>query len=459
MNIVFALHDPSVFRHFEEVIRRLCGLGHQVKVLHGNAYSDKSIVVDSALETCNFQLSNFETIPMLSRKKWLRMSNVREMVDYANYLRPQHPTPWEARRWRRKILFKPVSKALKYSNAANKLIANHCVFNLLKWFERRIPPDPDILQWLKINRPDVVVSSPYILPRTGEIEYIQAALALQIPTIAIVLSWDNLTTKGTFHIIPDAVFVWNTALAEEATAFHDVPRDNIIIIGAPVFDFWFETQPSLDFDNFTIKTGIGANQPYVLYLCSSKYISGDETSFVRAFATALHDNQNSAHIRVMVRPHPLNSQIWDGFEDQNIVIWPKDPSWVDTTAAKQDYYNSIYHSTAVVGVNTSAFLEAAIMDKPCVTILMKQYGFKQSKQGHFRHLLNGDFLEVAHSFAKAASVIAEIIADNDRKKEQRQRFVHDFIRPCGLDQSVSEIMTKAIEIAALRKDFQQCGYN
>jgi hypothetical protein len=459
MNIVFTLHDLSVLRAFEKVIRHLCGLGNQVKVLHGNAYSDKPVVVDSALRACNSELSNFESMPMLFRKKWLRLSNVREMVDYANYLRPFHPTPWEARRWRRQIIFKPISKALKYSKITNKLFASNSIFLMLKWMERLVPPDPDILQWLKSNQPDVVVSSPYILPRTSEIEYIQAAQALQIPTIAIVLSWDNLTTKGTFHIIPDAVFVWNEALAKEATSIHDVPQSKIFITGAPVFDFWFEMEPMLSYHSFCNQVGISAVQPYVLYLCSSKYISGDETSFVRAFAAALQGNPNTAHIGVMVRPHPLNASIWDGFEDQNIAIWPKDPSWVDTAAAKQDYYNSIYYSTAVVGVNTSAFLEAAILDKPCVTILNAQYRFKQSERGHFRHLLNGDFLEVTHSFPESASVIAAILSGKDSKKEQRFRFVCDFIRPHGLDQSASEIMAKAIESAALRKDFQPYSHN
>jgi hypothetical protein len=325
--------------------------------------------------------------------------------------------------------------------------------------ECRIPPDPDILRWLEANRPDVVVSSPYILPRTSEIEYIQAARALKIPTVANVLSWDNLTTKGTFHIIPDATFVWNDALAQEATAFHDVPQNKIFITGAPVFDFWFEMQPSLDFDSFTKKVAIGGHQPYVLYLCSSKYISGDETSFVQEFAAALRDNPHTAHIKIMVRPHPLNAAIWDGFEDQNIAIYPKDPSWVDNTRAKQDYYNSIYHSKAVIGVNTSAFLEAAILDKPCVTISIAQYGFKQSERGHFRHLLNGNFLEVSDSFPEAASVITGILAGNDSKNAQRSKFVRDFIRPHGLDKSASEIIAKAIESAALRKDIQQYRYN
>jgi hypothetical protein len=464
MNIVFAIHNPSLVRAFEKTFRYLSNHGHQVKVLYGRY--DKPHIVGRALRTCQSELSNFESLPMLFRKKWLRLSNIRELINYANYFRSQHPTPWEARRWLGNISRRIKKKVKKseignklLSEIDNKLLAREKILSTLKLIEHVIPPDKDILLWLKANQPDVVVASPFILPFSPEIEYIKAADALGIPTVAVVLSWDNLTTKGTFHIIPDTTFVWNDALAEEATILHDIPHDKIFITGAPVFDFWFEVQPKMNFDSFAKKVGIGAHQPYVLYLCSSKYISGDETSFVRAFAAVLRENPHTAHLRVLVRPHPLNATIWDGFEDQNIAIWPKDPSWVDTAAAKQDYCNSLYHSSAVIGLNTSAFLEAAILDKPCVTIITDQYRSKQTGLGHFQHLLRGDFLEVTHSLRESASVIASILSGEDDKKEQRLRFIRDFIRPHGLDKSASEIMAKAIEYAALRKDIQRYSYN
>jgi len=183
-----------------------------------------------------------------------------------------------------------------------------------------------------------------ILPFSPEIEYIKAADALGIPTVAVVLSWDNLTTKGTFHIIPDTTFVWNDALAEEATILHDIPHDKILITGAPVFDFWFEMKPKLDYASFCDIVGINADQPFVLYLCSSKYISGDETAFVKEFAKALGGGEGTHRLKVLVRPHPLNSEIWNGIEDESIAVWPRSAFWVDTPQAKQDYYHSIYQN-------------------------------------------------------------------------------------------------------------------
>jgi hypothetical protein len=372
------------------------------------------------------------------------------MVDYANYLRPQHPTPWEARRWRRKIIFKPISKALKRSKFANSLIGSNMVFFTLKRIERLIPPDPAILRWLEDNRPDVVVASPYILPGSAEIDYIQAAGELKIPTVAIVLSWDNLTTKGTFHRIPDAVLVWNDALRQEAVTIHGVPSENIYLTGAPVFDFWSEMKPTLSYEEFCSEAGLDPGLPYILYLCSSKYISGDETEFVGQIGRTITQNKNQYNANILVRPHPLNTAIWEnaGNRMKEVTLWPHHVSWVDTVEAKQAYFNSIYHSRAVIGVNTSAFLEAALLDRPCLTFMSEHHRDRQSERGHFRHLLNADFLEVTRNQDELAAAVGRILSGRDSRKEQREKFVSDFIRPHGMQRKASEIMATAIESAS-----------
>jgi len=229
----------------------------------------------------------------------------------------------------------------------------------------------------------------------------------------------------------------------------------LFITGAPPFDFWFEMRPSLDYVSFCSKVGIDPSKRFILYLCSSAFIAGDETTFLQDFSRVFWEHPGTSGASVVVRPHPLNASIWNGFKAEDIVVWPEKGEWVDIPGARQDYYNTIFHSAAAVAVNTSAFLEAAILDRPCITIMTEHYRSTQTGVGHFRHLLDADFLEVAHSYSEAASVIAAILAGRDSKKEQRRRFVQQFIRPRGMDTSASEIMARAIEAAALRKDIGQ----
>jgi hypothetical protein len=315
----------------------------------------------------------------------------------------------------------------------------------LRWLERLIPPDRAITEWLRTHQPDAVVASPYIFPLSREVEYIKAARALGIPMAVIVLSWDNLTSKGTFHVQPDLTLVWNSALADEAAGFHDVPRERLIVTGAPTFDFWYVMKPTPDYGAFVGKVGIDASKPFVLYLCSSHFIAQNEHRYVAEFARALREYPATRDVSIVVRPHPLNDAIWKGFSLDGVAIWPRSGEWVDLPDAKQNYYDTVFHCVAVVGVNTSAFLEAAILDKPCITVLSEASKSKQSGLSHFQHLLNGDFIEIAESYPEAAAVLADILAGRDERQEQRRQFVRDFIRPHGVDQPVSPLMADIIE--------------
>jgi hypothetical protein len=447
MKIVFAIHHAGAFRTFDRVVRHLCSRGHQVKVLHGNV--SKPIVMDRALKACQDEVGGCDAEALRLREHWLGMANMRELVNCTNYVRPHHPAPWLARRWRNKIR-QPMRFVVKCPGVMS-VLALSGVYRTLRGLERIIPPDPAVTRHLAVNKPDVVVASPFINPVSKELEYIKAAEALNIPTVVALLSWDNLTSKGTFHVIPDLTLVWNDALAKEAALLHDVPADRIVLTGAPTFDFWFEMKPSTDYRAFCSRIGIDEKKPFILYLSSSPYIGKNETPFVRAFCRTLFQQEGTEKLSVVVRPHPTNAPIWNGFEEENVAVWPRDGAYVDTSLARQDYYDTIFHASAVVGVNTSAVLEAAIVDKPCVTIMTDHYRAKQTGTGHFRHLLQADFMEIGDTFSGASSIIAGILEGRDTKSVQRKRFVREFIRPRGMEKQASLVMAKEIEAAALAK--------
>jgi hypothetical protein len=447
MKILFCMHHVGAFRSYDETIRLLCAKGHHVTVLYGE--EDKQVIMDRAIKACQSEVAGSDFAPLLVRENWKRLANFRELVNCLNYLRPGHPNPHLVKRFAPHVqdpFRKWMRKALKRS-VTRKLAAGDGTRNFLKGLEGLVPPDPNIARWLEKQRPDVVVASPFIFPDSEEVEYVKAAKHLNIPTVAIVLSWDNLTTKGTFHVIPDRIIAWNKALVEEAVTLHDVPRDKTMVSGAPTFDFWFTMQPSSDFAGFAHRIGTDPMKPYVLYLCSSNFIAANEHLFVSEFARTLQENPKTRDISLVVRPHPLNASIWRERESRGLVVWPRTGEWVDVPAAKQDYFDTIFHSSTVVAVNTSAFLEAAILDKPCITVMTEDSQSKQAGLGHFQHLINGEFLETAGSYTEAASLVAEIFDGRDPRQANRQRFVREFIRPRGIETPASQVLAEAIEQA------------
>ena len=68
---------------------------------------------------------------------------------------------------------------------------------------------------------------------------------------------------------------------------HGCAPDQVVATGAPVYDQWFARAPSTTRDEFCAKTGLRADRPFFLYLCSSQFIAPDESEFVAEWVAAV----------------------------------------------------------------------------------------------------------------------------------------------------------------------------
>ncbi|HSS73946.1 MAG TPA: hypothetical protein VLK53_10280, partial [Gaiellaceae bacterium] len=110
-----------------------------------------------------------------------------------------------------------------------------------------------------------------------------------------------------------------------------------------------------------------------------------------------------------------------------------------------DFYDSIAHGAAVVGINTTAMIEAAIVGKPVLTILEPK--FAQEGTLHFHHLLeeNGGFLHTGSSLEEHLGRLARVLDEGEEGAERRRRFVEAFVRPRGLDKPATPIFADEVE--------------
>ena len=146
----------------------------------------------------------------------------------------------------------------------------------------------------------------------------------------------------------------------------------------------------------------------MLYVCSSAFIAPEEVGFVREWIDRLRagsDERPVLHdLGVLVRPHPQNAAQWrdaDLSAVPNVAVWPRAGAQPDGGRGERaEFFDSLAHSAAVVGINTSALLEAAILGKSVLSVpFVPQFAGTQEGTLHFRYLLheNGGFLpRVAH---------------------------------------------------------------
>jgi hypothetical protein len=452
LNLVFAFAGSSVFRHLEGVVLRLLEQGHHLTIVttldDGSAHPnvDSRALLAAREEHAGLRLEDWMLRTGASRK-WTSIS--RELLNYSTFYRRGHPSVALRGRWR-KYLPEKVWRVAS-SHLAGAALASPPGRGLLRLVEAMTQPVASIVGWLRDTKADGVIACPFILPGSLELEYVKAAKSLGVPTMVAVQSWDNLTTKGTFSVMPDKVFVWNEALRREAIELHDLPTESITVTGSPTFDYWFEIKPTLDRALFARQCGIDPARPYVVYLCSSRGMIEEEKRYVADLAQQMRENPATAAATLLVRPHPLNILDWSDVISDQVKVWPPRGEFTDNPAARRNFFHTLHYCAATVGVNTSAMLEAGVADRPCITVIDERYSSAQSGMGHFRHLLEGGFLQVARSYEEAGGYIGEILAGRDTLAKERRRFVERFVRPRGLSLSASSAMAEAIVACAGRR--------
>src|SRR5882672_11266283 len=152
---------------------------------------------------------------------------------------------------------------------------------------------------------------------------------------------------------------------------------------------------------------------------------------------------------VVIHPHPSRRSEWEPVDWRSVNgVAFRGGNPIDE-ASRADYYDSLHHSAAVVGLNTSAFIEAGISQRPVMAILPEE--FKASQEGtlHFRYLIEGGLLTTARSLDEHERQLAAILAGPPASIMQRQQdFVRSFVRPRGLTVPATGVMADALESLA-----------
>lgn len=438
MKIVFALDNYIKYYAIDDVVRELYRRGHQIAIVLGQ--DKESPVSDDAFRMAETDMPNLRVEPLVKRKILRKVvRTLREILNYAHILKDEEKRQWDATKWGR--FFEPGIWKILSSPAGKITLKNPLTQKTLRALERMIPVAPEVKKHLQEINPDIIIAMPLISGDSRESEYVQAASVLRIPSAYSMFSWDNLSTKGTFHGMPDFHLVWNEPLARELVHFHGIPRDRIFITGAPRFDRLGTGGGGyiLPREEFCRIAGIDPVKKFVLYVAStfildSRYRkSAGEEQLILKIAEALRKGAETAGLHILVRPHPQNAAIIPalrGAHRDNVSVYPASGEIPDTEEKRRMFYNSIFHSVAVVGVNTTAFLEASALDRPCITVV-EEIASATHQLPHFHHLTEAGFLETAHQVEQLREALERILRGADANAEQRRKFVNDFIRPAG----------------------------
>ena len=447
MKFLFVLQYPGYLRYFDSVVEALVADGHQVAVAFDQPHKQAEGL--AALDERGGAVELLGRTPVRTDVWGPVARGVRGTVDYLRYLHPRFENSSYLRDRMKKAL-PPVTRLLGRLDTSTVAKTRR----LIAWVgacERVIPSSQAIESFLCRVSPDVLVVSPLVTDQCPQVDLIKSARKVGVPSVLGVASWDHLTTKGLMRIQPDLVTMWNHHQRREAVEFHGAVDDRVVVTGAQCFDRWFERGPRRSRDEFCRRVGLSADRLFLVFVGSTASISAPDTEvrFVRRWIEAVRRGPGSlGQVGILIRPHPYNAAHWrnaDLTDFSNVVVFPQQGANPVDDDDRADYYDTLHHSSAVVGINTSAMIEAAIQSKPVFTIVDSSFDNTQTGTLHFRYLLpeNGGHLQRATNLHEH---VRQLVATIDAGESPSSRpFVETFVRPHGLDVAATPRFVAALE--------------
>lgn len=178
---------------------------------------------------------------------------------------------------------------------------------LLRKLEGRVASTTGYQRLFERYKPGVVITASPGYGLWYEDAYvIRAAQRAGIPTVCVVLSWDNTSSKGLFGATPDYFLAWTEAMKKELVAFHDVDPGRIHIVGTPLFDPYIEAQ-GLDHKAALMQQFLlDPARKTILIGTKSPNNYAYNAAIVALLVQALRDGRFVKPVQLIIRPHPIN---------------------------------------------------------------------------------------------------------------------------------------------------------
>jgi hypothetical protein len=305
--------------------------------------------------------------------------------------------------------------------------------------ERLLPAPPELEQAVaELGVSAVLLVSRCVLGGFDP-DVLKVARVLGLPSIMLVFSWDNLSSKAVLNEHPDHLLVWNEIQAREAVEQHGLDPERVVVTGAANFDRFFDELPS---NGRSPATGEGPAT--ILYLGSSPKVAVYEQPIFEEWLTAVRSSPDAAlrQAKVILRPHPAAGRRWKGWSTRDSGVAVLSP---ESKTEQAKLAGLLAVASAVVALNTSAELEAAIAGKPVLTFRAGSKARGQEGSAHFRYLLSADggFVTDARTLDEHVAKLAAAIR-GDHDPAPARRFVERFLRPAGISEPVAPRLAATI---------------
>ncbi len=307
--------------------------------------------------------------------------------------------------------------------------------------------DRQALQMLETGSYDAVVvlcSNFHI----QDIKFMHAAKKFQVPVIAGVASWDNLSSRGLVNPLPQKILVWSKFMQKEAVEWHGFSNEQIAVVGAPLYDAYPKISGQHRRAEILKTLGLDPSRKTIFYGTSHAAFVGDEIDAVRDLANWVNTDQLDFPSQLIVRLHPqavapgpyqLQLDEYRALESDRVKIdFPEilnvKMQW-DLPSGDLDWLvQQLVASDVVVNLCSTISLDASILDRPVVNLWYDPSGPKPARysnrryinEAHYQPLVDQRAVTLAESSQHLKEVVNRYLGDPGLHRFERARMVTQF---------------------------------
>lgn len=311
-----------------------------------------------------------------------------------------------------------------------------------RWYDvsDRLVRDPAMETLFDRYRPTLVAAaSPGLI--FSEIPVLRTATRRSVPSIAVDLSWDNLTNKFFPPRQVERLVLWNSSMRDEARALHGYDAGRITVAGPPQFDSYFR-EPRSSRAEFCTRTGLDPARKIITLATIPPSKFPHHELVIDRLLEAMEAGAIREPADLLVRLHPRDeARRYEKYAGRPHVIVEKpfrptaaragDGMDVDFMAENTRHLaDTLHHSDVVLNVASTIAIEASIFDTPVVNIgfdgqpgsgtaLMEwHYG-----STHFQKVVRSGAVRIARSSGELVDLINLYLADPSTDADGRTRIV------------------------------------
>ena len=272
------------------------------------------------------------------------------------------------------------------------LFGNRIAFPIVsRVLKRQILENRQLRNVLELELPNLVIFPSAAYEASGT-DVATICKSLNIPSLALIDNWDNLSSKTVYWSKPDNLAVWGPQTRDQAISIHGFKKEQVHNLGTPRFESYFSMRNA--------KPVAPYDFPYILFVGSA--MPFDELGALHAIEDYLRTQIDANdQLKIVYRPHP-----WQHKRSSFNVFRETDYSFtiLDTQLSNSvanvprmdrdrmrfqpalDYYPGLLaNAQIVVGPLTTMLFEAALCLRPVVALAYSDGHHFNTSRRYFSH--------------------------------------------------------------------------